>query len=83
MKGNALDRLMAPVADCLDEASLRALVDLRADTAQSDRIQELAERCNEGQLSDGERAEYETMILFGNFLGVLQSNARRKLKALG
>ena len=61
MKGNALDRLMAPVADCLDEASLRALVDLRADTAQSDRIQELAERCNEGQLSDGERAEYETM----------------------
>ena len=83
MMGSALDRLMAPVADCLDEASLRALIELRADPVEAGRIQELAERCNAGQISDAERAEYETMVLFGNFLGVLQSKARRKLQTLG
>jgi hypothetical protein len=39
----------------------------------------LAERANEGLLTVDERAEYESCILFANFLGVLQSKARRKL----
>lgn len=41
----------------------------------------LAGRANEGLLTTDERAEYESCILFANFLGVLQSKARRKLEA--
>ena len=37
-------------------------------------------KCNAGELSVAERAEYETCVMFGNFLGVLQAKARRKLR---
>lgn len=79
MSTTTLDSLMSPVTDCLDTASLRALVQLRATPAAAERVAWLAERANEGQLSPAERAEYERCILFANFLGVLQSKARRKL----
>jgi|LakMenEpi03Aug12_release.lakeMendotaPanAssembly.Ray.scaffolds.fasta_scaffold1474709_1 hypothetical protein len=80
MRASALELLMSPVTDCLDEASLRALVELRAYPEAADRIRVLAEKCNEGELSVAERAEYETCVMFGNFLGVLQAKARRKLR---
>jgi len=70
---------MAPVADCMDAISLRALVDLRASKEAAERMTWLAERNNEGLLNDEERHEYESCVLFANFLGVLQSKARRKL----
>jgi hypothetical protein len=79
MSTTTLDSLMSPVTDCLDAASLRALVQLRATPAAEERIAWLAERANEGQLTPTERAEYESCILFANFLGVLQSKSRRKL----
>ena len=43
-------------------------------------MSELAEKCNAGELSVAERSEYETCVMFGNFLGVLQAKARRKLR---
>ena len=80
MPASALELLMSPVTDCLDETSLRALVELRADPEAAERMSELAEKCNAGELSGTERAEYETCVMFGNFLGVLQAKARRKLR---
>ena len=79
MNSSGLDQLMSPVADCLDEPSLRALVDLRADPESVQRMAHLAERANEGELTLSERAEYETSVLFASFLGTLQSKARLKL----
>lgn len=81
MSTSTLDSLMSPVTDCMDAASLRALVELRATPAAEERMEWLAGRANEGQLTSVERAEYESCILFANFLGVLQSKARRKLTA--
>ncbi len=81
MNHSALDRLMAPVAHCLDRASLAALVDLRASPQATERMSVLAARANEGGLSAAERAEYETCVMFANFLGMLQSQARQKLSA--
>ena len=40
----------------------------------------LAERANEDELTPSERGEYESCVMFANFLGVLQSKARRKLR---
>ena len=72
---------MSPVTDCLDGPSLRALVELRAPLDAAQRMEWLAERANEGELTPGERGEYESGVMFANFLGVLQSKARWKLHA--
>jgi hypothetical protein len=82
MIATTLNALMAPVTDCLDAKALRALSELRASPEASERMEWLAERANEGQLTAGERAEYESCIQFANFLGVLQTKARKKLGAV-
>lgn len=79
MNATTLDALMSPVAGCLDEPSLKALVQLRASPEAAARVQWLADRANEGELTAEQRAEYESCVLFANFLGVLQSKARRKI----
>lgn len=81
MNASTLDSLMAPVTDCLDRESLEALLPLRADPEAQVRLARLAERANEGSLTDEERSEYESCVMFANFLGVLQAKARRKLEA--
>ena len=40
------------------------------------RIEYLAERSNEGELTDEERREYETYVHLGDIIGILQSKAR-------
>jgi hypothetical protein len=43
-------------------------------------MDELAQKCNEGQLTPEEREEYETSIRFGNFIAILQAKSRAFLK---
>lgn len=77
----ALDTLLSPLGDCLDDLSARAILALRADPKAQVRIAELAERANEGQLTDAERAEYESCVWAGNFIGILQAKARSRFAA--
>ncbi|MBI2808249.1 MAG: hypothetical protein HYX68_24955 [Planctomycetes bacterium] len=77
---NTLDRLVEPVVRTLTPDVAKALVDLRADPVLQARMDELAEKCNEGKLTADEREEYETSIRFGNFIAILQAKARRLLK---
>ena len=81
MIATSLDAMMSPVTNCLDANSLRALAELRASPEATERVAWLAGRANEGALTADERAEYESCVMFANFLGVLQSKARRKLNA--
>ncbi len=74
-----LDRLLEPVARILTPEFARQLVALRADPEVQDRINALAERCNEGQLTPEERADYETYVRFVDFLAIIQAKARRVL----
>lgn len=74
-----LHRLMDPVTRCLTPESARQLVGLRAEPAVQERIDYLAGRCTEGQLSPEERAEYDTYVSFIDFIGLLQAKARRLL----
>lgn len=76
---DVLHRLMDPVTRCLTPDSARQLVGLRADPAVQERIDDLADRCREGQLTPEERAEYETYVSFIDFIGLLQAKARRLL----
>lgn len=43
------------------------------------RIEQLADKCTEDQLSPAERAEYQTYVSAIDFLSVLQAKARRLL----
>jgi hypothetical protein len=44
-----------------------------------EQIDTLAERANEGTLSDGERSEYEALINAADFISILKLKARRYL----
>lgn len=75
----ALDRLLGPLADALTPAAARAVVNFRADPSTQARIAELAEKCNEGQLTRKERDEYEVYVRALDLIAILQSKARRIL----
>ena len=75
-----LDRLVEPIVRTLTPEVAKASVQLRADPELQARMDELAEKCNEGQLTSEEREEYETSVRFANYLAILQAKARRLLK---
>jgi hypothetical protein len=82
-KSAVLDRMLDPVGRCLTPDAARQLVALRADPADQARIDELADKSTEGQLSPDERAEYEFYIAANNVIAILQAKARGVLAANG
>jgi hypothetical protein len=74
-----LDRMLDPVARALNMEAARSLLALRADPKLQQRVDELAEKCNQGDMSAQEREEYEQYILLNNLLGVLQAKAKQVL----
>ena len=80
MKAANIDAMFSVVAESLNAGALRAIVDLRASPQDVERIEWLGERANEGLLTNDERQEYQSSIMFANFLVVLQSKARLKLQ---
>ena len=79
MRSAVLDRLLEPVGQCLTVTTARRILDLRADRVAQARLEELAEKSNEGQLSPDERAEYELYVSTGAFIAILQAKARALL----
>ena len=74
-----LDQLLTPLGDCLTPEVAQLLVDLHASADVQVRLEELADKSTEGQLSDAERAEYATAVAAIEFISVLQAKARRLL----
>ena len=59
----------------LREAAQKAIA-LRSDPAILSRMAALATKGNAGQLTDEERAEYESLIQASGVIGILQARAR-------
>ena len=76
---SGLDGLLEPLSRCLDAESARRVVDLQIDLPVQERIDALAERANEGTLSDSERSEYEALINASDFISILKLKARQQL----
>jgi hypothetical protein len=74
-----LDGLLEPLSRCLDMESARRIVELRVAAPVQERMDALAERANEGTLSDDERLEYETLINAADFISILKLKARQQL----
>jgi hypothetical protein len=65
------------ISRCLDAESARRVADLQIDAPVQERIDTLAEKANEGTLSDSERSEYEALIDAADFVSILRLKARR------
>lgn len=74
-----LDRLLDRVGRALSPQAAREILSLRADDEAQAKIDELAERCNEGTLTPEERAEYESLVAAANVIALLQAKARASL----
>ena len=75
----AFDRATEPVLRILNCDQARQIIDFRGDENLQLRIEALAEKANEGQLTDEERAEYEGYVEASDFIALLQAKARRLL----
>ena len=79
MNSIAFDRATDPVFRILSRDQALQIVDFHADDDLQDRIEELARKANEGELTEEELAEYEGYAQANKFIAVLQAKARRML----
>ena len=71
-----ISSVLDPFAECLTPESARRIAALRAAPATQARLNDLANKANEGQLTDAERADYDRFRSVFHFVTVLQSQAR-------
>lgn len=76
-----LDDLVNPLSACLSHEGAQQVAGLRASPTLQSQIHQLGQKCNRGELTDDERQDYETIVRFTKFISVLQSKARRQLRA--
>ena len=77
----AFDRSTEPVFRILTPEQIAQIVQFRADDSLQDRIEELASKCTEGELTSEERAEYDGYVQANSFIATLQMRARKLLSA--
>ena len=75
----AFDRATDPLLPFITRDHAEALVAHRGHPPLRNRIDELASKNTEGELTEGERAEYEGYVRANNFLAILQAKARKLL----
>ena len=74
-----LAKILDPVIECFTPEVAKRVTELRADPAVQARIEELAEKCNEGMMTPEETAEYDAYIHAMDVVAVLQQKARSLL----
>ena len=73
---DALSELLEPVGRIMPLEFARSLAALRSSPELQARIDDLADKANEGRLSDEESAEYHAYVEAIDVLGLLQAKAR-------
>ena len=73
------ERGVHPILQIVLPDKADAVLNFRPDPALQDRIEELAEKSTEGELTDQERAEYEGYVRVNKFIAILQRQARQFL----
>lgn len=75
----ALDRMLEPITEIFTPDVARGIAEMRADPELQTRLDELAAKSNQGQLTEAERQEYAAYIDAIDFVGILQAKARTVL----
>ena len=76
----AFDRGVHPVLQIVLPDKAEAVLRFRPDAELQARIEELAGKSTEGQLTEAERAEYEGYVRANKFVAILQRQARQILR---
>ncbi len=80
---SVLQRLLDPVTSSLNEEAARKLIGLKGDRKVQAHVAKLATKCNQGNLTPDERHEYESYVMAGEFIAILQAKARILLAQRG
>ena len=75
-ESEAFDRAVRPVLRVMFPDKAQAVLKLPPDLELRARIEFLASKSTEGQLTPDERAEYESYVLANKFLAILRRQAR-------
>ena len=79
---DSFQRGIEPVIELLLEGNEDVILSFKPDPALVERIDLLADKCTEGELTAEERAEYEGYVRAGTFLGILYGKAERMRHAV-
>ena len=71
---------MEPDKNGLSPEAARSILELRFSDQDKARMSELAQKNQEGRLTDEERQELEDFVNVGDILSLLHLNARKSLK---
>ena len=77
----AFDRGVRPVMQIVLPEKAEELIGFRADPELQARIEELAEKSTEGQLTESEESEYAGYVRANKFVAILQRQARRLIES--
>lgn len=78
-----LDRVLDPLASTLNHEAARSILEQRIDPEVQARVAVLAERANEGELTQAERDEYLSYVEAADMLAIFKLKAKRHLEANG
>ncbi|HEY0725854.1 MAG TPA: hypothetical protein VGD41_18040 [Pyrinomonadaceae bacterium] len=77
----AFERGVRPIIKLVSPAKAEEIVEFKADPELQARIDELASKCTEGQLTEAESAEYAGYVRANKFVAILQRQARQLLES--
>jgi hypothetical protein len=75
-----IDRVLDPLLDCFTPEVARKVAAMRADAKTQSRVDELAAKANEGELTASEQLEYDRIRELYHFVTIVQAKARKFLK---
>lgn len=80
---SVLEAFLEPLSQCLDEESARRVAESRIGPSVQARVDALAERANNGTLTEEERDEYDSFIDAADLIAILQLKAQQRLSTNG
>jgi hypothetical protein len=75
----AYDRVVDPIFRVLPNDQLRQLLSAGPDPKLESRVEELAGKCSQGELTAEERAEYEGYVQANRFVSLVKAQAKKIL----
>ena len=75
----AFERGIKPLLELMMPTHAQEVIAFKADSSRRERIDELASKSTEGELTDSESDEYAGYVRANKFVAVLQRQARRFL----
>jgi hypothetical protein len=76
---NLVGAMLEPFTAALPLEVAQQLATLKAPAHIQTRLNQLAAKANEGELSPEERADYESLVRAGNILNIIKAKAKKSL----